>query len=276
MTIKMSNYFHIEDEKGKLHRYSIPLKWNDLTERQLLLWAWICSQQLSLDHALRAAFMKLCGVPERFFFRLPDSELKKVVHKLKFLFGKNRLSVWVIKKFRFRGVVYHGPANNLANLTIKEFRRTEIYYQHFLKTRDKKHLRLLAATLYRPKCKGVADDDVREALREIEVHKHAKRFEGWKLGRLRIWQLSPVVLQATLLNYEGCRAVIQEAFPKVFVKGSGKGGDGVFDFAEIIDTVAGGALGDARSTEETNLIRFLKHLTRQIESAEEIKRKANA
>lgn len=272
----MNNFFHIEDDKGKLHRYNIPLKWNDLTEKQLLLWAWICLQKLSLDHALRAAFMKLCGIPEKFFFRLPDSELQKQAHKLKFLFGKNRLNNWIIRKFRFRGVTYYGPANNLANLTIKEFRRTEIYYQHYLRSHDKKHLRLLAATLYRPKCKTVADDDVREDLKEISVHRHAKRFEGWKVGRFRIWQLSPAVLHATLLNYEGCRTVIQEAFPKIFVKGSAGAKSEVFDFIEIIDTVAGGALGDARATEGTNLIRFLKHLTRQIESAEEVKRKTKA
>lgn len=269
----MTKNFIIEDERGRRHPFTSPLSWNELTADTLLIWAGICMQKLSLDHALRAALMWMCAIPKKYFFKLPDTELKKITPRLNFLFGKNQLTKWVIKKFTHRGIVYHGPADCLGNLKIKEFRRTEIYYQKYTSTGDVKYLRLLVATLYRPERAGVIDDDIRAEVNEHAIHKAADRIKGYRIGKFRFLYVKFQFFQAVLLNYEGCRTLMHDTFPKVFLKGSGKKTDQVFDLEEIIDTVAGGALGDALTTESINVYRFFKHLTKQLESAEKYKPK---
>ncbi len=270
----MNDYFAIQDEKGELHRFTSPLSWNQLSEKQLIQWAGLCLKSLPLDHVLRSVLLLFCQIPEKLFFKLGDDQLALIKPRVEFLFGKNQLTKWVISQFTFRGVVYYGPVDHLGNIKIKEFRRTEIYYQKYLATHDVKYIRLLAATLYRPLRKGVIDDDKREDLNEHAVFKRADLFKGNQFGRIRFNYLKSSFLHAILLNYEGCRIAIHNHFPKVFVKREGvKASDKVFDLEDLIDTVAGGALGDTLTTENINMYRFFKYLTKQIESAEKIKQR---
>lgn len=270
----MNDHFSIQDEKGELHRFTSPKSWNELTEKQLIQWAGICLQTLSLDYVLRCALILFCAIPEKLFFKLRDDQLTLIRPRIEFLFGKNKLTKWVISQFTFRGVQYYGPVDYLGNIKIKEFRRTEIYYQKYLATKDIQYVRLLAATLYRPLRKGVIDDDKREDLNEHSVFTRADLFKGHRLGRFRFNYLKPAFLHAILLNYEGCRISIHDQFPKVFVKREGvKASNKVFDLEELIDSVAGGAMGDTLATENINMYRFFKYLTKQIESAEKIKQR---
>lgn len=269
----MKDYFLIEDEKGKQYRYTCPRSWNQLNKKQLIQWAGICLQSLPLDHVIRAVLLLFCKIPEKLFFKLTDDQLIQLRPRIEFLFGKNQLTKWVISRFKFRGVEYHGPADYLGNIKIKEFRRTEIYYQKYLETHDMTYVRLLVATLYRPLRSGVIDDDVREDLNEHSVFTRADLFKGSRYWVFRFWYLKPAFLHAVLLNYEGCRASIHQLFPKVFTApANGKKSNKIFDLEELIDAVAGGALGDTTTSENINMYRFFKYLTKQIETSEKIKK----
>lgn len=275
------NHLQIFDERGKKHSFTGPAKWSELTEQQLLAWAGLCLKKLPFDHMVKAAFILLYRIPPKLFFRVPGSQIIQIAGRLEFLWKENKLTSWLIKEIQFRGTKYYGPANSLSNITIAEYRITEIYYQAYLRTKDKHYLYLLLATLYRPKRKGIINSDIREDIREYEINRRADKFKGVQIGSIRVFGIKTKYLQAVLLNYEGCRNYITSTFPTVFTRRSNNeirptNSERLFDFEEVIDTVAGGAFGDAEKTGNTNLFRFLKYLSKQIEQAEELKRKSKS
>ena len=246
--------------QGKTVRYNTPANWNELSKHQLLAWAKICLSKIDLNSAKKRAVQHVCGLRRGIVQRINLGQILQIADTIGFLGQKNMLNKWVIRSF-WRGICkYHGPADALANLTIAEYRMTEVYYQLFVQTGDKKHLLALVATLYRPKRKGVIKDDIRADLTENGVQIREKRFK----------KLPGHVVEAILLNYEGCRNSIISQYAAVFkptIRGEAK--NKINDLEDIIEALAGDKFGTFSETEQTNLNRFFRHLAHCIARAEE-------
>ncbi|HWK58741.1 MAG TPA: hypothetical protein VNQ80_15465 [Parapedobacter sp.] len=262
------NTIHIE-RRGKRRYYRAPSEWNELTRRQIFAWCGIVRQAISVEDALAAAVLLFYKIPLDLLSWLSPGQRFKLAESLGFLDGENRLTTNVIGRVRLLGRAYHGPVGRLANVSIGEFRRTEIYYQHWLRSRDPQLLRLLAATLFRPKGKGGADD-VRERMVERRINRRARLF------RL----LHPNWLHAILLYYEGCRAAVRKLYPRVFVKATGGDQtDGrpqpwkLVDLDTHILAFSGDKLGTYAETNEVNMHVFFKHMTQRLEEYDARQRK---
>lgn len=262
------NAIYIE-YKGKRRHYRAPGEWNELTRRQLFEWCGIVRQAVPLDEAMDAAVMLLYDIPVDLLGRLNLAQRLQLAQSLEFLQDGNKLTANVIGRLWVLGRSYRGPAGRLANLTIGEYRRTELYYQLWLKNGDKQLLQLLAATLFRPKGKG-RPDDVREGLNETRINRRA--------GLFRL--LHPNWIHAVLLYYEGCRAAIRGQYPRVYVKaaagGEKKGAAKeiawkLVDLDEYILAYSGDKLGTYAETMQVNVHVFFKHMTQRLEEYDRLK-----
>lgn len=243
---------------GKI--YSAPSCWNDLDQKTLISWASICLKKIPLSWAFKLAIISVYVIPKRIFNQMNEGHFLQIRETLKFLYEKNNLNRWVIPHFYVGFTKYYGPADALANLTIAEYRKTELLYQMYVRTGKTDQITQLIATLYRPKRKGVIHDDIREELNEGSVKKRYAEFE----------RLSPAFRHAILLNYEGCRNFIFQKFQPAFIS-NGPETNELNDLEVIIEAVAGEKFGNFVETEKTNLFRFFRHLVVQIERADEMK-----
>jgi len=259
------------DDGRRARLFTAPSGWNELTKRHLFAWCGILRQEMDLETAMDAAVMLLYGIPVGLLARLTPVQRLQLSESLAFLRGENRLTSNVIERITLLGRVYYGPAGRLGNLTIGEYRRTELYYQLWLETRDSELLRLLAATLFRPRGKGKADD-IRQAVSEARIQRRAGRFK----------LLHPNWLQAVLLFYEGCRASIIRLYPRVFVKSKTVEGEKIqpekqrwklVDLEGHILAYSGDKLGTFTETMEVNMHVFFKHMQQRLEEYERLKQK---
>lgn len=246
---------------GKRYDYTAPSNWNELTEKQLILWAAISIKHLSPSDALRLSMMVMYDIPRQLFKQIPDSQLAQLAPTLRFLFEDNKLSKWVIKELKDQRL--YGPTDRLESMTIGEFAKTELYYQVYVKKNNKAALDLLIAALYRPKHTGQIDKDIREPLTEYGTRQRAEQMA----------KLPAKLRQAILLNYEGCRNQIRSKYLDKLPKSNAAKSDEIFDYNKTILTVAGGKFGTKSETEKAQLYDFLQHLIDTAEDVERIKKK---
>jgi hypothetical protein len=252
----------IKDIKQKVHTFNGPQSWEEITPKQLRAWGKVCLLKAKVEDAMKAISYIFFNVDKKLFDQLEDSQHHAIHHKISFL-KKNDCYFWIIPSFWFFLRKYYGPANRLSNLTINEYRTTELYYQLYMGTNDPKFLNLLIATLYRPKRAKQGNNDMRADYQEIDAQKRATSFK---------WL--PVSLKyAILFNYEGCRHYIHNhpKLKKLFPKPK-EGAKAVLnDYDVMIQTVAGGAFGNYKETGEINLYTFLEHVVRQMEEVDRLK-----
>lgn len=249
--------------KDQVLSYKGPAGWNELSHDQLLLWAGLLRQELTKEEALLLAAVQFYKIPEKEYTLFPKIIDLHLSWQMQWL-ASNRLTTNVIGKFRLFFTNYYGPANRLANLTIGEYRRTELFYDMYLRTGLNKYLHLLCAVLFRPKGKGTVDD-VRCALVESDVIKRADWFRRF---------LHPNYIKAIQLQYEGCRNYIREAFLLIYPKPSevdeapnpfAQKNSGISDLEDHILAFSGDKLGTYADTANTNLYLFMKYMTQKIE-----------
>lgn len=247
--------------ENKLYKYKGPSDWNSLSRIDFLTWCSMIGKMMSVEEALASAGYLFFKIPAKVYKRLGSGEDLAIADKMRWLMD-NRLTNNVIGKFRIGWRVYFGPANRLANLSIGEYRRTELLYQLYNKSGKRDYLLALAATLFRTKG-GTMADDMRCILTEAGVSSRAKFFK---------WALHPTILKGILLFYEGCRADIVRRFPIVFTSESNSESNplakpvpAISDLEDIILAYSGGKLGNFDETMETNIYVFFKHLQQKIE-----------
>ncbi|MBC7615344.1 MAG: hypothetical protein H7202_04695 [Pedobacter sp.] len=252
----------IKDIKQKVHTFKGPSNWEEITPKQLRTWGKVCLMRAKVDDAMKAISFIFFNIKREIFEQLDEGQHHQIHYKIGFL-RKNDCYFWIIPSFWFMLRKYYGPANRLSNLTINEYRLTDLYYQLYISTNDPNFLNLLIATLYRPKRKKASHNDLREDYQEIIAVKRAKLFK-WLPGSLKY---------AILFNYEGCRFYIHghPKFSKLFKKGSAGNKKELYDYDVMIQTVAGGAFGNYKETGAINLYTFLEHVVRQIEEVEKLK-----
>lgn len=250
--------------------YRGPQSWNNLSRDQLLFWCGVLRQELTREEALLLAAIRFYNLPASRYKHIERVHDLNLVWKMEWLLD-NTLTKNVLGKFRLFFTVYYGPANSLGNLTIGEYRQTELFYDMYIRTGLNKYLYLLCAVLFRPKGKGSADD-VRCALTMATVDRRAAKFRRY---------LHPNYIKAIQLQYEGCRQYIRGRFPLIYPKASVEPlgpfdratSTGIQDLQDHILAFSGDKLGTYADTENTNLFLFLKHMSLKIEEYNERKRK---
>lgn len=248
---------------GKTKKYTAPDIWDSLSKKQLLQWCSILRMELSKKEALTMAVYLFYNVPIAIFSQFTPAQDAQLRLTLDYL-TKNSLTKNILGYIRILFKKFHGPANRLSNLNIAEFRRTELYYDLYLKTGKKHFLNLLAATLFRP-AGGDSGNDVRCPLTEKGVIRRANFFR---------WALHPNALMAIKLFYEGCREYIFQMHPTIYKKGNGTSSkkNAIVDLEDHILAFSGDKLGNFNETQETNLYVFLKHMSQRIEEYEKRKK----
>jgi len=251
---------HIESSKGAtLYRntHTAPASWEEMTRKHLLIWAASLSSSLTIELASRVMAAMLYGIPQKLFICIPDNAADDLVKSVKFLFGKNTLTNWLIPSI-WRGFFkYHGPKTGLANVTIHEFGLCEHCYEKFQATKNYEYLDTLMAILYRPRRFWGIDDDIRVNLTTHGYVKRAKRFK----------KLPQALKAAVLLNYEGCRNALHVKYKEVFTpaKQPKKALQKpqkvqIVPWAKIIEAGANDIFGPLRDTKRSNLHDFLSRL----------------
>ncbi|MFN8407002.1 MAG: hypothetical protein U0X71_05920 [Sphingobacteriaceae bacterium] len=255
------NSIEIKCASGKTEVYTAPSSWDELSPKQLKIWSAICLQPIPMIEAKKHIARLFYCIPNTTFKYLKVGQVLQIADTLSFLFESNQLNKWLIKSVRSGFIRYHGPNDFLANLTIAEYRCTELYYQAYVRTQEKKWLILLMATLYREKRKGEITDDIREDLTEHGIAKRERHFS----------KISPHLLQACLLNYEGCRNHLINKYVRAFKPNQSEQSNEIFDLEEVIEAFAGDKFGSFSETEKTNLHRFFRYMVSSIEQLEENK-----
>lgn len=253
------NILEIKRASGKVEIYTAPASWDELSPNQLKIWSAICLQSIPLTDAKKRLVKLFYRIPDQTFKHFKTVQVLHISDSLGFLFENNQLTKWLIKSVRCGFVRYYGPDDFLSNLTIAEYRCTELYYQGYIRTQEKKWLVLLMATLYRKKRNGKITDDVREDLTEHGITKREHRFS----------KLSDHRLQTCLLNYEGCRNHLISKYARAFKPtNQTEQSSEIFDLEEIIEAFAGDKFGSFSETEKTNLHRFFRYMVSSIEQLE--------
>ena len=165
--IEFHNQLRVQSFRG-------PKGWNDLTYDQLLFWSSVLRKKMTKDETLLMACLKFYHIPKTVYLNLPKVYDLNLCWQMEWLL-QNKLTTNVIGKFNIFFTTYYGPANRLANITIGEFRKTELFYDMFLRTGLSKYLHFLGALLFRPKGNS-ALDDVRKISIESDIMKRAKWF----------------------------------------------------------------------------------------------------
>lgn len=237
--------------------YTAPSAWNEITSKQLVIWAKLIATDISIDNALLLVALLFYNIPKRIFFKLNPVQQYQLVETLKFLIGGNNLVYWVIPSFKILCRRFQGPDNRLSSSTIKEFRSSELYYAAYKKTNDETFLDQLIATLYRRPGGNSLGNDLREPLTDIRVRANARHMK----------RLSRSTRNAILFNYEGCRSFICKQYPTIFKPG-GADSKALPDMIGMIKEISGGKFGNFKETEDTQLYLFLDHLRDEIEESE--------
>lgn len=244
-------------------KYTAPSKWDEISADQLVAFAAVTLKKMKLRWAIVVLVKVMYNIPLKEYFKIKDFQRAQIGPTIAWLFEGNKLSKWVITSFwlpekwySLKKTKVYGPGNKLANVTIKEFRYLELYYNAYNLTKKVRYLDQLIATLYRPASSATPDTDIRINIAEMDINRRAE-----KMARL-----PTKFKQAILLNYEGCRAFVIGKYPLVFKPGGAEGKKGIYDYDDMIQAVAGGKYGTYKDTSLTLIFPFFEHMSRQIEA----------
>ncbi|MFD2741970.1 MULTISPECIES: hypothetical protein [Sphingobacterium] len=249
--------------KGRTLKFRRVDGWSNLSRRQYLLWCGILRMELHVDEALDLATRLFYNISGKWWKLLNAAHRYELRQKLDFLLSAQATDN-ILDSFRIGFMKYYGPAHKLSNLTIAEYRQTELYYDMYLHTGQTKFLHLLAATLFRPKGKR-RGDDIRLPLDDYTVGKRANLFR---------WTLHPVKLLAIKFYYESCRTYVRKSFPTIYKTSAPSDGPftrpntGLQDLEDHILAYSGDKFGSFDHTRNTNLYLFLKHMAERIDEYE--------
>lgn len=252
----------IQHPNGAIDRRKLPASWEEMSRRQLLHWSGISLQNMEVLQAKMTFVKRASCFSKTTKKHLRKTQLVAIAQRLKFLNHTPVMSAWLIPSFRLFFRRYYGPGDALSNMTISEFRITELCFQQYLKTANKQFLVTLAATIYRPRSNQDPATDIRQPLGKLGSDRREKRFK----------YLPPALLQAIFFNYEGCRAFLQRKYAAVFKQAEVGKSRAVQDLQDLIETIAGDKLGPIQQVEQTNIHIFFRHLVHTFEEVKAIQK----
>jgi len=173
----------------------------------------------------------------------------------------SRLRKQLIPFFYLSNIRYLGPGDGLTNISFSEFIESEKHYVNYLKNQDIKHLNRLIATLYRPMDKTLS-----------QPKKIKFELDSVPLRSIIIHHLDAATKFSILVFYEGCRQFIMETFEQVY-SGTSNGTPDKFGMASVIEALTNNDPTKFEAVEETKLFNVLLSLEKQMDRADEMKRK---
>lgn len=228
-----------------------PESLNELSSEQL---SQFCHAVLCSDNIYKAKLRVLssvCKLPMMLLKAMDIAQVAQLTLLISRLFEVNDLTVNKLPEICF----YHGwdahrwigPADGIANLSIKEFAVADSYFLAYMSSKEDSLLDLLIACLYRPQDKKKNphrtdfDGDMREPFNEHILEKRATIVRS----------LSAVDRQRILYYYIGCRNQLSAHYPHLF---DGSGDDGQeSDWLDMIRTLPNEKFGTIQQAEKENM-----------------------
>ncbi len=245
--------------------YSGPSSWEELDCEGLLAYAKVMSSKdLSEAQIQHQLVMRLMHIPYSLYKKLPETERLKTHEAIDWIYNPNNISAWLIPVIKSGRTKLFGPEDGLSDITGEEFMYSELAYERYLFDKNPDHAIDIFSALYRKRRFWSTD-------RRLFSGKFMEKLE--RAGN----SMSPVLKEAILINYAGCRNQIIALHPHVWVKKLGTGADGddidgqKTSWASLFLDIAGDKFGDYKSTLRTNLWHLLKDMDKKAQNAESIK-----
>lgn len=254
--------------------YSIPEKWDELTEKQLLQVMDILfipgEVEGRPEYVLLKLIQALTGASARVFSSWDVTEIEEYFYLTTFLlkpdiqFTKNILPAYKLSHTNF-----YGPADFLDNLRMKEFTLTEDLYVRWYDSekKDIESLNELIAILYRPAPSKYdfeknPNGDFREAFNQNTSSFYARSY-------VSDWPVNVKLAIATW--YGGCRTRIVANNPDVFE--GGEGDPARYGLVSVMLSVAEThVFGDFENVEEQYVNLIMMQLNETIDKGKRLER----
>lgn len=199
------------------YAYQIPQSYNELTGYQLVsLMPLLCETDDEPDLIALKVLRVLLDMGKIKFMKLHVDAKYRMIPYTTWVLKPEGLTRQLIPYYISGFKKYYGPKSEFDNLTVREFHAAEIYYSNAKEKNDRESLAFLAAVLYRPGKPGYdtvrdPDGDIRVPFNNNELEYWAKKFTSWPVA----------VLQSILVWYDGCKQLLIDAHPNVFMKHEG-------------------------------------------------------
>lgn len=270
--------------------FTLPSGWNELSKKQLLHIARLTSHNIELTRLRVLLLLLFTGLKlvkgksknnlyefawRRRRFILSNYDINFASEKLLALFKAAdkeqtkyipdvRLTKNLIPVVRIRFKKFYGPADGLANITLKEFIYTETYYeQMMLEGEGEKYLNLIIAVLYRTGKKKPGDN--RRPFDDYATDTNAKTLA----------KLPAHYKTAILFFYEGCKFHLSQLFPHALQtkRGSASKNPVAFkSFMQMVDELASHQPDRKEPIRNELLYEVLDSVNRLVEKNLEIKK----
>ena len=252
---------------------SVPEKWNELNQNQLLRAMEILFGVQDKHQQNRLLLHLLLDLPPYVFRALPLVSLLELYPLTSFLKETNNLTTQLLPMLRLSGRhgfrKLYGAGELLVNLSFAEFITTEKHFLRWQKTGDAKNLHQLVATLYRPrryfhrlrKLLGDYAGDIRTPFNEHLVEERSRP----------IASLPEAQLLAILTWYRGCRQALENFYPNIFSAEKEESGEsGSAGWEPVLRGMSGGKFGDFEKTKRVQAHSVLKEMDAQIKQAKDM------
>lgn len=238
----------------KLKR-SFPEKLSELSPQQLGQFCKAVIASQNIYEAKLAVLVSVCRLPLLLLKALDIAQVAQLTLMVNPLFEENDLTVNKLPEIcfyhRWKTHRWRGPADSLANLTIKEFAVADSYFLAFMESKDDSLLDFLIACLYRPQDskknpnRPDYDGDMREVFNEHILEKRANI----------VRTLSKVDKQVILYFYMASRKLLHVDYPNIFDE---DGQDGQqhkqpSDWLDMIRTLPNEKFGTIQQAEKENM-----------------------
>jgi hypothetical protein len=198
---------------SKTYQAQVKNSWSELNEREFLP---VIKYLGMVEERPEAKYMLplLCSnIPQAHYELFGDIAAEQLLANLSFLYRFDELpSQWLVPKLTVQKKWTHqalfGPKEKLKNIVFEEFMFAESFLDAYYQKKDLEHLYKFAAILFRPKGGNKnTTGDIREPFNRHTVDARAELIKKIDMG----------VLQAIVLNYNGCKAHMMRLFPYIFV-----------------------------------------------------------
>lgn len=253
-----------------------PTDWNDLLPAELELISAVMLSKFADSSATRAQLLNSIlhirakknkiRLPKNIINQMdPEDAVMNGYPLLDFVFNSNTLTKQpypTIPLPGLRSTTVYGPADDYDNITCGEYEDTEVMFYNFNEDPQQQSLATLAAILYRPK--NIPYLRYRDNL--PEYYKYEKRVPFFM--KLPVEKLFTIYLW-----YQGCRNMMTEYFPDVFVKSkkAAKGNVDKISFTKCMHAGSGVKNGTLKEIEFMFIKKFFFGMNEEAKAVKEMR-----
>ncbi|UOX35322.1 hypothetical protein LXD69_07325 [Flavobacterium sediminilitoris] len=248
--------------------YTIPQKWNDLTEWQLKRIGKLTLSKEKMPHRLFISMLiSILLMPKRSlkgyiksFYLFTQVPLLVLEEYCGFIFEEEEYLTKFPEKFKIGKTYVYGPGKRLSNITINEMSYADTFFYNWINGKKDVDLHRLAAVLYREKSPSPSPEDIRAPFNKLLLPVNADLTDKIPLADKLIIALA----------YQGCRQLFSKRHPIIFPKppdeektpeAAKKNKKAYQPFEKIIHAMAMDEIqvfGNLQQTEQANAAQFFK------------------